>query len=329
MSHPSVLVLAEDYDPMGPHLVAALEQRGCQVSTLDASAFPSGFQLSFNKPARAAGRANASHALLCPDAIVYRQSKLARAPFEMRSDIARYVSAECNRFLADVWACLDAVWFPAAPDTIRAAQNKLRQLQLAAELGLTTPPTLVTNDPAAARAFWNEHGGQLVTKMPSELFQLVLGDELARYTEQVSSAHVHGAQLAAVRCCPTLFQKQVEKRRELRVTVVDDAVFVAFIYSQSTRRTRIDWRRYNHGATRYETGALPAEIARACITMTARLGLRHAAIDMIETPAGELVFLEINPGGQWGWIEAACSLPITDALVDAIAATPRRSSHGN
>jgi hypothetical protein len=33
-------------------------------------------------------------------------------------------------------------------------------------------------------------------------------------------------------------------------------------------------------------------------------------------PDGALVFLECNPGGQYGWIEDATAAPITAAIAD-------------
>jgi hypothetical protein len=32
------------------------------------------------------------------------------------------------------------------------------------------------------------------------------------------------------------------------------------------------------------------------------------------------VFLEINPNGQWGWIEQELGTPISDAIVDLLSA---------
>jgi hypothetical protein len=39
----------------------------------------------------------------------------------------------------------------------------------------------------------------------------------------------------------------------------------------------------------------------------------------VVSPSGAWTFLEINPGGQYGWIEDATGLPITDALADLLA----------
>ena len=47
-----------------------------------------------------------------------------------------------------------------------------------------------------------------------------------------------------------------------------------------------------------------------------RLDLPFGAFDFAVTPDEEWVFLEINPNGQWGWIEDHTGLHITDAIVD-------------
>jgi glutathione synthase/RimK-type ligase-like ATP-grasp enzyme len=49
-----------------------------------------------------------------------------------------------------------------------------------------------------------------------------------------------------------------------------------------------------------------------------RLGLCYGAIDMVLTPDGRYVFLEINPNGQYLWIEEAAGLPISDAICDLL-----------
>ena len=46
------------------------------------------------------------------------------------------------------------------------------------------------------------------------------------------------------------------------------------------------------------------------------LGLCFGAIDLVLTPDGRYVFLEINPSGQWEWIESLTGLPISEALCD-------------
>ncbi len=63
---------------------------------------------------------------------------------------------------------------------------------------------------------------------------------------------------------------------------------------------------------------LPAELVEACIAVTHDLGLRFAAIDLVEDEDGQFWFLEANPNGQWAWIEQRTAAPVTAAIVDAL-----------
>jgi len=39
---------------------------------------------------------------------------------------------------------------------------------------------------------------------------------------------------------------------------------------------------------------------------------------MIVTPSSEYVFLEINPNGQYLWLERETGLPFTDTLIEVL-----------
>ena len=137
-----------------------------------------------------------------------------------------------------------------------------------------------------------------------------------RYTEIVSRRDV--GYTDSVRYVPVLFQAYVPKRVELRVTVVGQQVFAAEIHSQASHRTRHDWRRYDFFKTIYLPHELPREVERRCLQLVERLGLCYGAIDMILTPDNHYVFLEINPNGQYLWIENETGLAISDALCDLL-----------
>src|SRR5439155_14491583 len=90
------------------------------------------------------------------------------------------------------------------------------------------------------------------------------------------------------------------------------------IHSQATNHTRYDWRRYDFCKTPHRPHALPAEVQARCVRLVRRLGLCYGAIDMVLTPDGRYVFLEINPNGQYLWIEQETGLPISDAICDLL-----------
>ena len=205
---------------------------------------------------------------------------------------------------------------PARPQVIQRADQKAEQLVLAEQLGFVVPPTLITNSPREALDFLNRHDGRVISKvLNSSAFSAHL-PQLARYTEFVERRDL--VSLRRVQRCPVVFQAYVPKRVELRVTLVGTRVFAAEIDSQRSRYSRVDWRHNDLNCTPYRPHQLPAEVQDRCLALLRRFGLRYGAIDLIQRPDGEYVFLELNPNGQFSWIESLTGLPISEALADLL-----------
>jgi hypothetical protein len=94
-----------------------------------------------------------------------------------------------------------------------------------------------------------------------------------------------------------------------------EMVFVAGINSQTNEISKIDWRR---GELKFYETIIPQNIETMCIALVKKLNLRFGAIDMIKDKNGNFVFLEINPNGQWVWIENETGLKISEALIDEL-----------
>lgn len=173
----------------------------------------------------------------------------------------------------------------------------------------------MTQDPDCARAFYAKHDGAVLCKAISQSGHVP--EDKTRSSRQIY-ANVIAADAAEeferVRFAPTLFQRYVEKDYELRVTVVGNAIFAAAIESQRSERSKIDWRRYDTKNTPYYPYRLPDEVEQAILNLMRQLGLEYGAIDLIRTTTGEYVFLEVNPGGQWGWVESLTGHPINEAI---------------
>ena len=66
---------------------------------------------------------------------------------------------------------------------------------------------------------------------------------------------------------------------------------------------------------------LPSDIADKCGSLVIdHYGLCFGAIHMIVTPEGDYVFLELNPHGQWAWLELLTGIPLSDTPADLLAA---------
>lgn len=319
-----ILILTEPFDPHADYVVQKLQERSADFIRFNPAQFPSQAEISLSYSF--VGQAQyklcvGEHCINLNNikSVWYRRPQLPVPQQDIVDKLSRdFVEEECRTFIGDLWNLLDCFWLPAPPLAIRKAQYKASQLKVAAEIGFELPPTLITNNPKEFLEFYRQHNGNIVSKLVGTSFQNVVGKTFCRYTEVVSKRDVGYAY--AVRYCPVIFQAYIPKRLELRITVVGQKVFAAEIHSQQTNHTRHDWRRYDHQKTPYFPHDLPSEVELLCVQLVETLGLSYGAIDMILTLDGRYVFLEINPNGQYLWIEFATGLPISDAISDLLIA---------
>lgn len=241
-----------------------------------------------------------------------------------------YARRESEYAMRGMWELLlgnpDIYWM-SNPHNIRRAANKMVQMVKGADLGLTSPKTIITNNPDDVRNFYDECSQKIVFKSMTGPF-LLPGEVEDEYTPET---FVPGLPLVrpftdedmkhvdSVRESACMFQEFIEKKHELRVTVFEDQIFTCKIESQKSDLTRFDWRRQD--SLPYATvGELPDSIANACLKMLDDFGLRFGAFDFIVTPDDEHIFLEVNPNGQWLFVqEWVPQLRLMQSFVDIMA----------
>lgn len=211
-----------------------------------------------------------------------------------------------------------------APPFNIAWEEKCCQLWLAAEVGLQIPTTLYTTRLPAAQDFYQEHNESIIYK-PFRAYRSVREDprDQRTYATKLLTNRVQASDLVEredFMPTPSIFQPYIEKQFELRIVVVGKQLFACAIHSQQSERSREDWRRYDFEHTPYEPYTLPEEIAAKLLQLMERLGLVFGSIDMIVTPSGEYVFLEVNPNGQFDWIAQLAHLPIYEHLAAMLIA---------
>ena len=207
---------------------------------------------------------------------------------------------------------------------IRRAENKQLQLQVARELGLDTPRTLTTNDPTAVHAFAKSCEDGIVTKMLSSFAIYEEGKELVVFTNPVRPEDL--ADLSGLGLCPATFQELLPKSLEIRVTVVGQRVMSAAIDSQVSARATHDWRRDGlRMLEEWQLYQLPLAIEEKILRLMDYFFLNYGAIDIILTPDERHVFLELNPSGEFFWLERIPGLSISEAIADLLLGhSPRR-----
>lgn len=211
----------------------------------------------------------------------------------------------------------DRVWVnPLQRDA--AAHYKPYQLQLAQEAGLEIPATLITNDPDHARAFFPECGHGMVYKSFEPTVRVSGSQRYGAYTSRVSDTVMTDLG-DRIHLSPCLLQEQVVGGMDLRVTVIGRKVFAIAIDAPDRTAQRPDWRRVARTA-HCRPVHLDAELETKILELLARLGLVFGCVDLVQTDDGSMRFLEVNPSGQWYWVEQRTGLPLLETFVDLLSA---------
>ncbi len=219
----------------------------------------------------------------------------------------RFLSREFLYGLRAFFEASDAIWMNH-PQANTDACSKLSNLWLAREIGFNVPKSIVSSA-ASEIERWAHTVDQSVIKSVS--FGLLEEQNSARmaFTQRLPKEFNPSENL--IEGVPSLFQEEVSKAKDIRIVVVGKNVFSA---SLPDEKNEIDWRKSSLHKPWDEYNLPPCHEA-LCVTLCEKLGLEFAAIDMIETPQGDLFFLEINPNGQWVWLEQEAKLPISDQIV--------------
>ena len=245
------------------------------------------------------------------DAVWWRRPLAPQMPPDVPPEEARWAAGEAQAAIEAFWRTVEAHWVNPPPANA-LADCKPEQLRRAAAHGFEVPPTLVTNDAAAAETFAREHRA-VVCKSLREGIVPVAEERRAFFTEGVDCSDLLA--LNSLGPEPYLFQEFVHKRYDIRVTVIGEHVFACRIDSLSESVAATDWRKGKLDSLPHSVEMLPDEISDRCLALTHSYGLRFAAIDLARRDDGGFTFFELNPNGQWAWVERVTGIPLRSELV--------------
>lgn len=314
----TVLVLTEDCDPTADRVVSELDERGVSVFRCDTSWFPSRLALdACLEGPRWSGVLRSPHRtveLTDIRSIWYRRPTAFEFPGGMSGPERQHAGWEAKFGLGGILMSLPALHVNH-PSREADACYKPHQLATAARCGLTVPDTLITNEPAAVRRLVDHHDGQIAVKM--------LGPNMIAENDTINVSYTHPltvgdlADLSGVEMTAHLFQKWLAgKIYEVRITAVGDRLFAAEIHAHQDA-ARVDWRSKLDALT-YAEADVPHQVSAGIRQYLTAMDLQYGAFDFVVTPDHTWNFLECNPGGQFGWIEANTTLRITTAVADLL-----------
>jgi len=318
-----ILIITHSEDNASIEMVMKnLEGKGAKVIRLNTDCFPlkSNIEATYGNGKQSffyRDEHSVLHDLNNLEAIWYRRSRLSKGIEEVMDEkFVRPTAKEVHRTFWGIVSSLDAFTFDTY-HKIKRADEKPLQLKVAQSLGLRIPKSLVCNSPEAVWAFKQDCSNGIVTKMMSSFAIYEEGVENVVFTNELTEDDLKD--MDGLQLCPMTFQEKIEKKVELRITIVGDEIFTAAIDSQVSDKAKLDWRRDGHDMLEdwvpYE---LPDEVGQKLLKLMDYFKLNYGAIDVIVTPEEEYVFLEINPAGEFFWLEIYSQLSISETIAEVL-----------
>lgn len=217
---------------------------------------------------------------------------------------------ECKALVQSVLPLLKQNAFVVNPAGQRLDANcKLNQLYAAKSVGLCTPPSLFSNDPIMIRDFIRHHEERVIHKLAYPAMWRGDGKCYFAVTSIVTADDLPSDEI--MRLSPGIFQSLIEKKFEVRVNYMGGFMVATRINSQELSDTATDWRP-NQQKISMVPMDLPDSISEKIRALMAQLNLVFGCLDFIVSPGGRYYFLEVNPQGQFLWVEDRTGIPLLD-----------------
>jgi ATP-GRASP peptide maturase of grasp-with-spasm system len=183
--------------------------------------------------------------------------------------------------------------------------NKLKVLHMAAEEGLSIPETMVSVYKKDIRSFLHKYK-DIITK--AILDGAYFGNSRRYFMNYTEGVDERTLSEMPDRFYPSLVQRKLDKRYELRIFYLLGEFYPMAIFSQGDSQTETDFRKYNNDKpNRNVPFKLPKAIEEKLDRLMKRMELESGSIDMIVTKDKDYVFLEVNPVGQFGMVSEPCN----------------------
>ncbi len=252
-----------------------------------------------------------------PDVVWFRKPSLIKMEDIKVPELYKEVCWESYQMLFKSMLTIfpSAFWISDYWNIMKVGNSKPYQLQLAVKLGLKIPRTLVTSNSKDAERFVLGTHANCVTKPFTDATVIKDGLTNSMFTTRIdkSSINFNGLNLT-----PMIFQEEI-LGVDVRVTVIGNEVFPCRIDKNASAQKEVDWRRIqlDNVLTYSLDTEFPDSLAHSCLEMVRILELEFGAFDFMKV-GNDYYFLEINPNGQWGFVELEAGIQISQSFAKLI-----------
>jgi glutathione synthase/RimK-type ligase-like ATP-grasp enzyme len=198
------------------------------------------------------------------------------------------------------------------------ASSKILQKSIAQKVGFTVPKTIITNNFDELQLFIEDGKDYIVKPLKADSFQLDEDNQMVFYARKVTFSQLQSLSEVGFQNAPNYIQEYIEKKYEIRLTMVGKKAFASKIDSKAmlSGQGKEDWREgYDFGVKFTQMFADPALVDK-CKAFLDELELNFGCFDFVVDENENVFFLECNPNGQWLWIEEDTGMDISGAIAE-------------
>ncbi len=240
--------------------------------------------------------------------ILYRRPVNPKVNIENNQTLSDELAIEARLFYEYSINNLNVKWM-SHPNNTRIAEDKILQLKTAKTIGFNVPDTIITNSHNELVSFIQNDKPYCIKPLYLGVHE-INGNNFIPYNSKLEKSD----DLTLVNNFPALIQEYIEKEYELRIIVVGNDLFAIKIDSQNNIDTQEDWRVNNCLSVPYSLIELPEEIKVRCKKIVEQFNLNFSSMDLIYSKTGDYYFLDLNPNGQWAWIDEILNLNISKSI---------------
>lgn len=202
-------------------------------------------------------------------------------------------------FVGNLYTKFSGKWI-SHPVATNTASNKLVQLQAAKKCGFRVPQTIVSQDPDVIREFHSTlNAGVIIKSLHPSANEMVLTNMLTK--DYLSSDE-------SIRLCPAIYQEFIPGAKHLRVNCFGREIYAALLET-----SELDWRPHLD-KTKMKATNLDADTKECIYRVCKELQLEMGIFDFKLTPDGDIVWLEVNPQGQFLFIQGIIGVDLASAF---------------
>jgi glutathione synthase/RimK-type ligase-like ATP-grasp enzyme len=224
-----------------------------------------------------------------------------------------YLNNERKHFLEGLYLTFSQAKWVNPMFATHIAERKIYQLFTASRMGLDTPKSMVTNKYSKAIQFLQQNTLAIIKPVSNGL-QVVKDTTYSIYTTDITAEIFDSLELSEVFETPVYLQEKIRNAADIRVTIVGRHIFAVTITKEGDE---VDWRKPDI-IKQYAVIQLPERLEAQLLELNKFFGMVYSAIDLILTPEGKYVFLEINPVGEWVWLEHELGIDISGKLIQEL-----------